>query len=864
MWEEKKLYTQDELAWEDNGFLSDFFVVQETQEVEETVDYWIEVEKISDIFDIKKPSSNDLTVDKPAQKSTNFKKEVWDNKSTNKAFVKWKNKSNKPYTKQSNNKWISIEQWTWRENKIEEENNTKVVSPNLIQTQEKKSSIWQSKPFVRTNTTNNRPRPANSADWKKYQWNKQSTSNYKKTTSSQWPSTYQQNTQSNRTPTTKSTTNFQNRSTTWNLQGQNRSASWYQGRSKSFWWPKSNTNRSFQNKDAWRNIRQSPSSTSNVRKVDKVPSEAKTSSTLKKKTLITIPDKISIKEFSEKMWVNLWEVMKKLLKNKIILPATASIDFDTASLIWVEFDVEVKRAEADVSIDDIISGNLQVIMDQDKLSENLVERPPIVTIMWHVDHWKTTLLDYLRQTSIVNSESWWITQSIWWSQIVHSGKKITFIDTPWHELFTSLRARWAKITDIVVIVVAADDWVKQQTIEAINHAKDAWVPIVVAITKIDKPSSNIDMIKSQLAEHELIPEEWWGDIPIVMISAVTWEWVETLMENILLQSEILELKYNPDRLWVWVVLEAHKDTKKWVTTSLILMSWKMSLWDVVVIHNTYWKVRKMVDWKWADIKTAYAWDPVLILWIQSLPEPWRVTEVMKTEKEASAKVSLIKSKDVKWDTIWWLQSMLEKISQWENVMLKLILKWDSFGSLEALKYSISKVELPENIEIKIVHADVWSITDSDLILAQASDSFVIWFGVPYTNAMKKSADQKTVVMKNFSIIYEILDYVDRLAKWLVKIEEKEVVIGKLKVLGIFFKKWKEIILWWRVLEWKITNWALFRTFRWEELIWWWRIMSLKRDQDNVNEVNEWYECWMKLKADKKIEDEDILEFFVME
>lgn len=604
----------------------------------------------------------------------------------------------------------------------------------------------------------------------------------------------------------------------------------------------------------------------NTNTIHKPNVSPRTSVNLIKKESIEIGETITVKEFSEKMGVQLSELLKKFMLNKILVNVNSTIDYDTASLIWEELWVEVKKdSNTDwVSIDDLISWNLQSILDQDKEAHNKQIRPPVVTIMWHVDHWKTKLLDYIRKTKVATWEAWWITQSIWASQIEYRWNNITFIDTPWHELFTSLRARWAKITDIVIIVVAADEWIKQQTIEAIDHAKDAGVPIMVAINKIDKPNTNIDLVKSQLSEHWLVCEDRWWETVMVKVSAITWEWVDELLEMISLQSEMLDLQYNPDRNWVWVVVESNKDTKRWVTTSLIMMTWSLQVWDIVFVHNTFWKVRNMVDWKWDDVRKVKWWDPVMILWIQDIPEPWRFVEVVKSEKEANIKIDLIKEKEKTQQKQNSIQNILSKINQWENVLLKLILKADSYWSLEALKYVTSKIDLPENIELKLIHSDVWQITDSDIVFADASKAFVVWFNVWVNAQLKKKAEQLKVITKTFNIIYEIIDYIDRLANWLVKPEEKEVYIWKLDILWIFFKKWKEMIVWWKVVDWKIKNWSLFKIYRWEEIVWTWRITSLKKESENVSEIWEWHECWIKVKVSHKIQLWDKLEVFVIE
>lgn len=671
----------------------------------------------------------------------------------------------------------------------------------------------------------------------------------------------------------------------WNKQLP-RQAWWSQQWNKQFWWSqnKSNNWAWFSNKPSFKSY---TSNRIDFKKTDwvlKTPTQQlvakkeykpKTSDNLVKKTIIEIQDTISVKEFAEKMWVQLPNLLKSFLSNKIMVNINSTIDFDTASLIWEEFWVQVTKSNISgwISVEDLVSGNLQAILEQDKQVENLEERPPIVTIMWHVDHGKTKLLDYIRKTNIVSWEAWGITQSIWASQIIHNDKKITFIDTPWHELFTSLRARWAKITDIAVIVIASDDWIKQQTIEAISHAKEAWVPIMVAITKIDKWINNIEQIKSQMAEQQLIPEDWWGNIVMVPVSWVTWQWVNDLLDMILLQTEMLELKYNPNRSGIWVVVESNKDTKRWVTTSLIVMTWTMQVWDIVAIHNTFGKIRKMVDWKWEEIKCAKWWDPVMLLWIQDIPEPWRFAEVVQSEKEANNRIELIREKehDIKHQV--WIQNLLRKISSWEEVLLKLILKADSSWSLEALKYVTWKIELPENIELKIIHSDMWDITNSDIDLAHASDALIIWFNVTMNGQIKKKAESLKVTIKKFDIIYEIIDFIDRFAKWLIKPEEKEVYIGKLEVLWIFYRKASDMIVWGKVLDGKVVNNAIMKAYRkwwleWNEdgniIIASWKVTSVKKESENVKEVTEWHECWIRVKVSKKLVEWDILEFYVIE
>jgi translation initiation factor IF-2 len=611
----------------------------------------------------------------------------------------------------------------------------------------------------------------------------------------------------------------------------------------------------------------------NTPHADKSEKNYKVSDSLKKKETIIIWDAITVKEFSEKMWVPLPEVMKVLLSNKILVWAQTNIDFDTALLIATEFDITVEKQLVEMNVEDLLSGDLQTILASDKWAENLIPRPPIVTIMGHVDHGKTRLLDYLRKSNIIAGEAGGITQSIWASQVVHNDQKITFIDTPWHELFTSLRARGSRITDIAIIVVALDDGVKQQTIEAINHAKDAWVPIIVALTKLDLGIERLEEIKGQLNAQWLQPEDRWGDIMVIPCSALTGQGIDNLLDSVLLQYEMLERKYNPQRAAVGVVVESQKDSKQWVTTSLLIMTWTLRIGDIVVIHNTSWKVRRMTDWSGKEVKQATGGDPVMILGMSDTPEPWRIAEVVATEKDSTKKIALISAHELLQtkDTV--MHSLLDKINKGDKVQVKLILKADSFWSLEALKYATSKVTGPDNVHISIAHADIWAITDSDILFAQAAKGIIIGYNVDTTGTGKKKAEQLKVPVRSFDIIYQYIDYLDLLTQGMIEKERYEASIGKLQILGIFYKKWKEIIFWGKVIEGKIKNNATFKVVNrtdeadaeWE----WgteikWIITSLQREKDNVAEVAQGYECGMKAKVNKKLEVGDILEYFVWE
>ena len=586
-----------------------------------------------------------------------------------------------------------------------------------------------------------------------------------------------------------------------------------------------------------------------------------------KKTEVTIDEHITVKEFSEKIWVPLPEVMKKLIGNGIMTSLNANLDFDTASLIADDLGVSLKKKEATLDVQSFMEWDLQKILDIDKEAENQIERAPIVTVMWHVDHGKTSLLDYLRKTSVAWGEAWGITQSIWASMVNYNGKQITFIDTPGHELFTSLRARGAKLTNIAVIVVAADDSVMPQTIESINHAKSAWVPIIIAVTKIDKPWHNIDEIKSDIAKHGLTPEDWWWDTPFVGVSSKTGQGIDLLLEYILLQAEMLELKYNPDRQAVWVVVDAYKDPKQGVVASLIVLTGTLKNWDIIVAYNTYWKVRRMQNWLGKNVSKITWGEPVQILWFTELPEPGRIVEVVDNEKEAHTRIEFIKEKEAKSSNDWALQQFLSQLKAWDQSKvseLRLILKADGSSSLEALKQAVEGISLPKNVTIKVVHSDVGYFGESDLSLAQASKAILLWFNISMNALLKKKAESLKIEMKVFDIIYELTDYLNNLLQWMVEVEKEEVIVGKLEILWVFHTETREMTVWGIVKEGKVRNKLRFRVYRGEDILTNWEILSLHRNKDEVREVWEGEDCGMKVKIGKKIEVWDILEFYEMQ
>jgi len=620
--------------------------------------------------------------------------------------------------------------------------------------------------------------------------------------------------------------------------------------------------------------------------VKKQPKISTTSKNLIRKEEIILDDRITVKEFTEKVWVELPEVMKVLLRNQIMVGINSSLDFDTACLIWEELGVKVKKQDAKLNVESFLSGDLQAILNLDKEAENLQDRPPIITVMGHVDHGKTTLLDYLRKTSVAEWEAWGITQSIGASVVDYDGKKITFIDTPGHELFTSLRARGAKLTNIAVIVVAADDGLMPQTIESINHAKAASVPIVIAVTKIDKPGVKIDQIKTDIARYGLTSEDWWWDTPVIGVSGKTGKGVSDLLEAILLQAEMLELKFNPNRSAVGVVLDAYKDPKQGIVASVIVMTGTLKIRDITVAYNTYGKIKRMRDRKGKDILEAVGGEPIQVLWFTEIPEPGRIVEIVSSEKEAMNKVNLIQAqheKENQWSVVQEFVSQLQSGGE-DVAVLKLVLKADGSSSLEALIQAVAGIEMPHKVEIKVIHANVGPFSDSDLALAQASKTLMCWFNLPITTNLKKKSQANGVEVKCFDVIYELTEYIEQIVLWMVVVEQEEVVLGKLEILGVFFRKGKEMVIWGKVIEGKVKNNLKFRVIRKDEdkkdedakddngeanngedeFFTKGMVTSLQKDKNSAKEVTEGHECGMKVKVPKKIIEWDVLEFLIMQ
>ncbi|MEJ9210974.1 translation initiation factor IF-2 [Bacillus smithii] len=574
---------------------------------------------------------------------------------------------------------------------------------------------------------------------------------------------------------------------------------------------------------------------------------------------ITFSGSMTVAEFAKKLHVEPSEIIKKLFMLGIMATINQELDKDAIELIADEYGVAV---EEEVQIDET---DLEVYFTEDQ-PEDLVERPSVVTIMGHVDHGKTTLLDSIRHTKVTEGEAGGITQHIGAYQVEVNGKKITFLDTPGHAAFTTMRARGAQVTDITVLVVAADDGVMPQTVEAINHAKAANVPIIVAVNKIDKPSANPDRVMQELTEYGLVPEDWGGDTIFVPISALTGEGIDNLLEMILLVSEVEELKANPNRLALGTVIEAQLDKGRGPVATLLVQNGTLHVGDPIVVGNTYGRVRAMVNDVGRRVKTAGPSTPVEITGLNDVPQAGDRFVVFEDEKkarqigEARAQQALAAQRSEKAKIS--LDNLFEHMKQGEMKELNIILKADVQGSVEALAAALQKIDV-EGVNVKIIHTGVGAITESDIILASASNAIVIGFNVrPDVNA-KRAAETENVDIRLHRIIYKAIEEIESAMKGMLDPEFEEKIIGQAEVRQTFKVSKIGTIAGSYVTEGKITRDSGVRLIRDGIVIFEGEIDTLKRFKDDVKEVHQGYECGITIKNFNDIKEGDVIEAFVM-
>lgn len=580
-----------------------------------------------------------------------------------------------------------------------------------------------------------------------------------------------------------------------------------------------------------------------------------------RKKAITMGDIITVKELSEKIGIQVAEIIKKLLNLGILATINQELDYDTASLIASEFNIELERKSVKT-----YEEQLEDIDTQDS-EEDLMSRPPVVTVMGHVDHGKTSLLDSIRNAHVTDVEAGGITQHIGAYTVNIKNKIITFLDTPGHEAFTSMRARGAQVTDIAVLVVAADDGVMPQTVEAINHAKAANVPIIVAINKMDKPSANPDRVKQELTEHGLVVEEWGGDTIAVPVSALKKEGISELLEMILLVAEMQDLKANPNRLAKGTIVEAQLDKGRGPVATILVQNGTLKVGDSIVAGTAYGRVRAMMDDKGRRMKEAGPSKPVEVLGLNDVPEAGDVMYAVEDDKLAKQvseeRKSKLKAQQIKTTAKTSLDELFSQLKEGEIKDLNLIIKADVQGSVEAVRQALEKLS-NEQVRVRCIHGGVGGITESDVMLASASNAIIIGFNVrPSVNA-SELAEREVIDVRTYRVIYNAIEDIEAAMKGLLDPEFKEVVIGHASVRAIFRVSSVGTIAGCYVTDGKITRNASVRIVRDGIVIHEGAIESLKRFKDDVREVPSNYECGIGLENFNDVKEGDIIEAYVME
>lgn len=574
-------------------------------------------------------------------------------------------------------------------------------------------------------------------------------------------------------------------------------------------------------------------------------------------TYVEIGESINVQEFSKLIKREVNEVIKALFMLGVMVTINQDIDFDTAQLIGDNFGVEVgqKAPEEDPT----------EIPEVDDPPEKRVPRPPVITVMGHVDHGKTSLLDAIRKTNVTSREAGGITQHIGAYKVNYQGKQIVFLDTPGHEAFTAMRARGAQVTDVAILVVAADDGVMPQTIEAINHAKAAKVPIIVAINKIDRPGANPDHVKQQLAEHELIPEDWGGDTIMVPVSAHQKTGISDLLEMILLVAEMQGLKANPNLPAHGTIIEAQLDKGRGPVATVLVQRGTLHIGDTIIAGTSYGKVRAMINDRGEKVKKALPSTPVEVLGLNDVPAAGDIldsTDEKTARGVAEKRIAKKKEEEIKLNSKVSLDDLFQRIKEGEIKELNIVVKADVQGTIEALKASLEKIKNDE-VKVAVVHAGVGAITESDVMLASAANALIIGFNVrPDANA-RKAAETEKVDVRTYRVIYDALNDVEAAIKGMLAPKFKEVIqgrveirqlitISKLKIAGCY------------VVEGKVTNSSKVRVVRDGIVVHEGVIESLRRFKDDVKEVAQGFECGITLEKFSDLKEGDIFEVYDME
>ena len=579
---------------------------------------------------------------------------------------------------------------------------------------------------------------------------------------------------------------------------------------------------------------------------------------------VEIPSILSLKEFAEKTGLPVTKVIATLLKNGMMATINQQLDYDTAAIVADELGVEIKKKEEEADVKDMFEGDLSKLLQDDK--ENLVTRPPIISIMGHVDHGKTKLLDYIRKANVVAGEAGGITQHIGAYQVEKNGHLITFLDTPGHEAFTSMRARGAKATDIAILVVAADEGVKPQTIEAINHAKEAGIPIIVAINKMDKPGANPDKVKGELVEHGLQAEDWGGKNIMVPVSAHTGEGIDTLLEMILLVAEMEDLKANPDRQAVGTVIESHLDKALGPVATILVNTGTLRVGDSVVVGTSVGKIKAMHDHKGRNLITAPPSAPARISGLPKVPQAGDLLQAFKSEKVAKERAQQLMQMNAAREEKMsgsMVERLVSGISSGEINFLKIVLKADTKGSLEAIMQSLQKIK-GADVAAKVIHFGVGNIADTDVVMASASQALLIGFHVKATQHVGKLAEKEHVDIRHYDIIYKLIEDVKAIMSGMLTPEINIIELGKMEIKEIFLNKKKWVIAGCKVTDGKAEAASMVRVTRDGETLFETKLESLKLVKEDIKEVEKGSECGIKISTPKSVEPGDVLEVFKVE
>ncbi len=572
---------------------------------------------------------------------------------------------------------------------------------------------------------------------------------------------------------------------------------------------------------------------------------------------IELSGPLTVKELAEKMGRDVSEIIKKLMLLGVMATINQEVDLDTAMLVADDLEVTVVEVEPEEDPTEIVE-----IIDA---PETLKTRPPVVTIMGHVDHGKTSLLDVIRKTNVTASEAGGITQHIGAYMVRYNNNKITFLDTPGHEAFTAMRLRGAQSTDIAVLVVAADDGVKPQTVEAINHAKSANIPIIVAINKIDKAGANPDHVKQQLSEYGLVPEEWGGDVIMVPVSAKAKLGIDDLLENILLVAEVMELKANPNRFAEGVVIEAQLDKGRGPVCTVLVQKGTLRVGDTIIAGTAFGKVRAMNNERGENVKAARPSTPVEVLGLSEVPLAGEIIDAVddNTAREIADKRAVKQKESVmKSSSKVTLDDIFKQIQEGELKELNLIIKADVQGSAEALRQSLENIENQE-VRIVIVHSAVGAINESDVMLASASNAIIIGFNVRPDATVRKAAEKENVDLRTYRVIYDAINDVESAMRGMLAPQFKEVILGRAEVRQVISTP-KAIVAGCYVTDGKITNHAEIRLIRDGIVVHEGQVDSLRRFKDEAKEVQSGYECGVSIERYRDIKEGDVIEAFTME